>query len=142
MELLKKNKNIIIGIAVVSLVALAYVFLFNGKQPASENLLLSGVALQAPEDALRNQLLELLLQLRVLHLDEAIFKDPIFTSLNDFSVELLPQPVGRNNPFLPLSGTSSGGSETTGSSVKGATITSQSRGTTSSALPGGGGIKP
>lgn len=138
MDLLKKNKNIVIGVAAILLVALAYVFLFKGKEPAGQDLLLVGTVGEAPEDMPRNQLLELLLQLRVLHLDENIFKDPIFTSLSDFSVELLPQPVGRNNPFLPLLGTGSGGSDTTGSSGKGAVTPGPGKGTAPPTLPGGG----
>lgn len=103
MEALKRYKNIFIGAAVLGLIALAYFTLFKGTG-SDDTLLLVGAVVQSPEDILRNELLESLRELRVLNLDEKIFSDPIFNSLTDFTVELSPQPVGRDNPFLPLSG--------------------------------------
>lgn len=43
-----------------------------------------------------------LVNLESLKLDEKVFVSAIFKSLVDFSVELQPQPRGRNNPFSPL----------------------------------------
>ena len=44
-----------------------------------------------------------LLKLRAVTLNGTIFQDPVFMSLQDFGVEIRPEPVGRPNPFLPLS---------------------------------------
>lgn len=44
-----------------------------------------------------------LLALRVVKLDGTIFSDPSFMSLKDFSTQIVPEPVGRENPFAPLS---------------------------------------
>ena len=39
-----------------------------------------------------------------LNLDDSLFKDPIFNNLSDFSIPLIPQEVGRSNPFSPIGG--------------------------------------
>jgi hypothetical protein len=44
-----------------------------------------------------------LLQLRAVSLSGTIFTDPAFQSLQDFGSEIIPEPVGRPNPFAPLS---------------------------------------
>ena len=43
-----------------------------------------------------------LLTLRSIKLDGAIFSESAFTSLHDFSTQIVPEPVGRPNPFAPL----------------------------------------
>jgi hypothetical protein len=43
-----------------------------------------------------------LLALRAVRLDASLFSDPAFVSLKDFSTEIVPEPVGRPNPFAPL----------------------------------------
>ncbi len=48
------------------------------------------------------QLLVVLANLRTIQLNDAIFSDPIYLSLNDFSVAIVPENVGRRNPFLPF----------------------------------------
>ncbi len=49
-----------------------------------------------------NDLLVLLLELKALSLESEIFTDEAFINLKDFSTEIRPQPVGRNNPFASL----------------------------------------
>ena len=44
-----------------------------------------------------------LLTLRAVKLEGTIFSDPAFNRLKDFSTEIVPEPVGRANPFAPLS---------------------------------------
>lgn len=64
--------------------------------------------------------LGLLNQVRSLKIDSALFTDPVFVSLQDYSVAITPEPVGRPNPFAPLPGETvkSTGSQTSGSIVK------------------------
>ncbi len=57
-------------------------------------------------EAVTVDLLTLLLSLKTLEIDTSIFSDDRFKSLTDFSVEVTPQPIGRANPFLPISGVS------------------------------------
>ncbi|MDZ4284265.1 MAG: hypothetical protein U1A28_00375, partial [Patescibacteria group bacterium] len=61
--------------------------------------------------------LELLSNLKRLSFDEALFRDPRFRSLIDFSVELTPEPKGRRNPFLPFSDEGGGAAGTSTSAL-------------------------
>ncbi len=97
MASLKKYKNILIGIVVVIVLFLLYSFFFKGS--SSEQLLTSETATST---AGGEDLLSLLLELKSITLTTEIFSDPVFTTLQDFSVELAPQPIGRRNPFAPI----------------------------------------
>ncbi len=44
-----------------------------------------------------------LLQLRAVSLSGSILQDPSFINLRDFGTQIVPEPVGRPNPFAPLS---------------------------------------
>lgn len=55
----------------------------------------------SPED---QQLFAIIDRINAIKLDEKIFKDPAFTSLKDISTIIAPQPVGRENPFVPIPG--------------------------------------
>lgn len=48
-------------------------------------------------------LVETLLTLRTVSLSGTIFSDPAFESLKDFGTQIVSEPVGRPNPFAPLS---------------------------------------
>ncbi len=58
------------------------------------------------------QVLSWLSRLQSIKLDGQIFSDPDFATLQDRSVDIAPQPVGRPNPYLPTYGTGSVGSST------------------------------
>lgn len=57
-----------------------------------------------------------LLMLRAVKLDGTIFSAPAFARLQDFSTEIVPEPVGRENPFDPLSATQRQSTAATGNS--------------------------
>jgi hypothetical protein len=48
------------------------------------------------------ELVSTLLALRAVKLEGAIFSDPAFMSLKDYSTQIVPEAVGRPNPFAPL----------------------------------------
>ena len=48
------------------------------------------------------QLVGSLLALRSVTLSGTIFSEPAFLSLQDFGTTIVPEPVGRDNPFAPL----------------------------------------
>nr|AQQ74993.1 hypothetical protein [uncultured bacterium] len=48
-----------------------------------------------------------LLELRSVSLSGTIFDDPAFVRLKDFGSQIVPEPVGRPNPFAPLQGAAS-----------------------------------
>ncbi len=48
------------------------------------------------------EVVETLLQLRTISLAGTILSDPAFLRLIDTGTQIMPEPVGRPNPFLPL----------------------------------------
>lgn len=58
-----------------------------------------------------------LLQLRAVSLSGTIFSDPAFLQLKDFGSAIVPEPVGRTNPFAPFAGQSAAASAASGSRV-------------------------
>lgn len=53
-----------------------------------------------------------LLELRAVSLSGTIFSDPAFLRLKDFGSQIRPEPVGRANPFAPLSGAAAANAST------------------------------
>jgi len=49
-----------------------------------------------------DQILALLQELTIIRLDDSIFTNPMFLSLNDYHVDLSDEPKQRNNPFAPI----------------------------------------
>ncbi len=54
------------------------------------------------EETADRELVESLLTLRAITLSGTIFTDPAFKVLQDFGTTIVPEPVGRANPFAPL----------------------------------------
>lgn len=109
MEFIKKYKNIVLSVVIIAIAAAGYTILF-GKDGAGTALLTSQRS-DADVIGVGEDVLDLLRQLRLIELDGTIFEDPAFQSLEDFSQELIPEPVGRDNPFAPIG--EGGGSRTT-----------------------------
>ncbi len=84
-----------VGLAIAGVVW--YSFL-RDKQPAP---LLQTTDLTTAS-AVDGDLVATLLQLRAVSLSGTIFTDPAFMSLKDNGKEIIPEPVGRQNPFAPL----------------------------------------
>ena len=57
---------------------------------------------QVKQSTIGQELVTALSKLKSLPLDENFFQDPVFQSLNDFSVPIASQEVGRANPFSPI----------------------------------------
>mgnify|MGYP003394305743 FL=1 len=53
-------------------------------------------------NAIDSDVVAVLLQLRAVSLSGTIFTDPVFRSLQDFGSPVVPEPVGRPNPFAPI----------------------------------------
>ncbi len=107
------TKNIIIFIAIGAVVVLGYVLFF--KKSPEEKVLVSAptpftqTQTPAPGGAAAKDFLTLLLSVRSIKLDDAIFSNVAFTSLDpSHSIILVPDgSEGRPNPFAPF------GSDTT-----------------------------
>lgn len=98
MNLFAKYKNVITIIVVIAVGFFIYSSFFtpdNGSTLTAQNV-------NPTQTAVEQELIALLLELRSIRLDLSIFDDPEFQSLTDFSQELVPEPVGRPNPFVPL----------------------------------------
>ena len=103
MGFLKKYKTIFIIVIVVIAGGIAYNTLFKSD---NENLLTSDIGILSSEESAaavaENDLLNLLLDIRSIKLDGNIFSKETFKSLEDFGQEIIPEPVGRENPFAPI----------------------------------------
>lgn len=64
------------------------------------------------------EVVDTLRQLDVVKLEGGVLQNPSFLALKDFSTQIVPEPVGRPNPFAPLSG----GPDSSASSTKAARI--------------------
>lgn len=98
------TKTISFSIVILLLATYAHTFLPETK--AQEEALVSPEVVSAGSGVVSTQaggeMLALLASMRTIRLDESLFSDPKFQSLQDFSVSLNPEPKGRPNPFAPL----------------------------------------
>ncbi|MBM2817463.1 MAG: hypothetical protein HW401_53 [Parcubacteria group bacterium] len=99
----KNNKVILLVLLIIILAFLGYRYAFN-KDISSGN---SDLAVDSNEGAsaqavIGKDLMAAISKLKSLTLDDKFFQDPIFVSLNDFSVPIADQDVGRGNPFSPI----------------------------------------
>jgi len=97
MNIFTRYKASIILVAVIAVAFFAYSYFF--AKPAEPLLSAEAVSGTTSVD---QDLISLLLELRSIKLDDRIFSDPAFMSLQDFSQELVQEPIGRVNPFAPL----------------------------------------
>lgn len=105
----RKYKKIIIIVVVVIVLFFVYSFFFGGS--SNDNSLLRGVAnTPSGADVIGSEIIQALNQIDTLQLDRTIFEDPVFRSLVDRSQPIPPEPVGRDNPFSPI--TFSGSNDT------------------------------
>lgn len=49
-----------------------------------------------------SKIISTLERLKKVEINADFFNDPVLKSLSDFSHELIPEPIGRMNPFLPV----------------------------------------
>jgi hypothetical protein len=99
MDFKNRKTQITIGVVVI-LAALLGWHLFGGtKQPVA---LLTEVAQDPVETIIGRELLLALEKMKLVKLDVAFFNDPLYKSLQDTTVEIPKQPIGRRDPFAPL----------------------------------------
>lgn len=97
MDVIKNNFLIIIFVAVA---IMFFVWFGMSDTVSNSNLLVA----DRTEDisAADQEILKLLLDMRSIQLDSGIFENPAFSSLRDFGRSIVAEPVGRENPFIPL----------------------------------------
>lgn len=101
MNLYKKYRTAILSVLIVIVLGVGYSMFFVGGDDTAS--LVSDRVGSAADAVVGKNLLALLLTLKSIELKEDIFADPAFRRLEDFSLELAPQSVGRVNPFAPFS---------------------------------------
>ncbi|MBU1160055.1 hypothetical protein KKD04_02650 [Patescibacteria group bacterium] len=102
---MKKRLKILILILVVLAAIFVYYIYSSDKQPAPEDSNLAVVTSNGSReksDERTEKILTMLKLVESVELDTSFFENPLFNSLIDNSVELNPEPVGRNNPFAPF----------------------------------------
>lgn len=95
-DIIKQNKVILV-ILVIIIVAFAW-FGLADRQP-STSLLTNDT--RGDASVAEQEILRLLLDMRTIRLDSSIFENPAFASLQNFGRDIVPEPVGRTNPFAP-----------------------------------------
>lgn len=100
MDLIKKNKYLFIGVAI--LVAGFIWYGMSEKQTGDGLLTSESVDGGSAQSAAERELLNTLLELKAIRLDGQVFVDPAFGALRDFTTDIVSEPIGRRNPFAPL----------------------------------------
>lgn len=105
----EKYKIILAFIVVLAVSFLVYTFMINGADQASQRG--GGTGLVASpalgvvgggENVIGAEIIRALNQIDALTLDRGIFNDPVYASLIDWSREIPPEPVGKDNPFAAI----------------------------------------
>jgi hypothetical protein len=108
MSFISQHK-LIVALIVIVMLGVGWYTLSGNSAPAP-TLTTTSVAGSSPAD---QNMVSTLLALRAVTLDATIFSDPAFMSLKDFSTQIVPEPVGRTNPFAPLSTSASASATST-----------------------------
>ncbi len=90
MEMLKANKGVL-TVAVIVIVAL---FAYNSFS--------SSITFDPSSDNMGQDLIKIANSLSQANLNRALFTQSGYRLLNDFTVPLVPEPLGRLNPFAPI----------------------------------------
>jgi hypothetical protein len=98
-----KQHLLLFSIAVLAVVVALFYGLSGGGVEEEQLLATDVVNDGSPSENVADQeLVETLLTLRAITLSGKIFEDPAFRALQDFGTTIVPEPVGRANPFAPL----------------------------------------
>lgn len=101
MDLFKENKALV-GIAVIIVALLGWYMLSQSDGSSSSGSLITSTSANSATSAGDRDLLQTLVNMRNIRLDGHIFESPTFLSLQDFSRSIVPEPVGRPDPFEPV----------------------------------------
>jgi len=119
----QKIKTPVLIVVILALAFFLYAHFFTGQSTdtsnlASDNATASSTETTTPEE---QQFLALLLKIQHITINQSIFSDPVFLSLQDDGLPILDQPQGRPNPFAPI-GSGNSISSVVGSSSASANI--------------------
>ncbi|MBU3925643.1 hypothetical protein KJ763_00540 [Patescibacteria group bacterium] len=105
-----KRLKFLVAILVILIIIFIYFYYFSGRDSGSSDNVVavsgSGVGvmqgIEDSSDSEGKQIVETLGVLKMMQMDTSFFENEKFKSLLDNSVELIPEPAGRVNPFAPL----------------------------------------
>lgn len=95
-----QNKFKIIGIVALLAGVAWYVLSSSGANTDSGSLITPETSVTVND--IDQDVVVTLLKLRAIQLNNGIFSDASFMSLKDFSVPIVPEPIGRPDPFASL----------------------------------------
>ena len=102
------HNKVVLGILAVLIAGGLWIGLSQSSAPSSSSTAIttanasgSDAAVGQASNADANSIVEVLLALRAVKLEGTIFSEPTFQSLKDFSTAIVPEPVGRPDPFAP-----------------------------------------
>lgn len=99
-----KLKKIIFTILALILMFILYVLIIK-EDPSVDPLITGSGSVGVNNQVLGTQISQALLRIEQIKLDKSIFTDQIYRSLQDRSIPIEPEAVGRNNPFAPIEST-------------------------------------
>lgn len=100
MKLPHINKNILLIVALIIVVGIGF-YMFTGSKPDEALTTTTGGIVGEP--VVGQELVVELHRLEALrNVDSGFLTNPTFSSLQDFTVAVPPQPLGRENPFAPV----------------------------------------
>lgn len=99
-QTLRKYKKILLLIVILFMAFLIYSYFKGGDK--TNDILTATSPTGGSNNAIGQQFFNQLLTLQNLQLDDKVFADPRFQSLQDFSQPLPDEPQGRPNPFAPI----------------------------------------
>lgn len=101
----KSSKGTFIAVIIIILITIGLYFYYKGEPvDYSSSLEVSGTEESTEAQIASGRVLSLLNQISSLEINDSIFKSAVYNSLVDYTIEVPSQPVGRVNPFAPISG--------------------------------------
>src|SRR3989344_4647536 len=97
----KKTQAITAGV-VVALIIIIWMVVGGGGGSAPEDPSLTAVASDPVELIIGRDMLAALDKMKAVRLDTSFFSNPVYKTLQDFTVQIPKQPVGRRDPFAPI----------------------------------------
>ena len=99
----KNNKVMLLVLLIIITAFFGYRYMFKkDSSSGSSDLAVDSSAGTSEQAIIGKDLMVAISKLKSLTLDDTFFQDPTFVSLNDFSVPIADQDVGRGNPFSPI----------------------------------------
>lgn len=102
MNKILKNKKVIIGITILIFGFIVYSVFFKTETSKNSGLVVGTAGNSNSQFIAGKEILALLSDLKSIQLNQDIFQNKTFRSLEDFSIPIEPEPQGRTNPFTAV----------------------------------------